>query len=65
MINLYKLAEKVILRNPFSTSYKNGPYTALFYHTMTLNYYDHGGLNFWGISEGDIFMTYCDLEILA
>ncbi len=36
MINLYNVAKKVILINPFSTSYKNVPYTALFYHTMTL-----------------------------
>ena len=36
MMNLYKVAKKVILINPFSTPYKNVPYTALFYHTMTL-----------------------------
>ncbi len=38
MINLYKVAKKVILRNPFSTPYKKVPYTALFYHTMTLKF---------------------------
>ena len=37
MINLYNVAKKVILINPFSNPYKNVPYTALFYHTMTLN----------------------------
>ncbi len=36
MINLYNLATKTILINPFRTPYKNVPYTALFYHTMTL-----------------------------
>ena len=36
MTNLYIVAKKVILINPFSTPYKNVPYTALFYHTMTL-----------------------------
>ena len=36
MINLYNVAKKVIVINPFNTPYKNVPYTALFYHTMTL-----------------------------
>ena len=44
MINLYNVAKKVILINSFSTSYKNVPYTALFYHTMTLN---NTLLTFW------------------
>ena len=37
MINLYKFANEVILKNPFSTPYKCVPYNALFYHAMTLN----------------------------
>ena len=36
MVNLYNLAKKVILINPLWPPYKNVPYTALFYHTMTL-----------------------------
>ncbi len=36
MINLYKIAEKVVLINPFRPPHKKLPYTALFYRTMTL-----------------------------
>ena len=35
MINLYKVAEKVILVNPFSTPYKT-LFNRVPYHTMTL-----------------------------
>ncbi len=36
MINLYEIAEKVILINPFRPSHKKLPYTALFSRNMTL-----------------------------
>ena len=36
MINLYEIAEKVILVNPFRPPHKMLSYTALFSHTMTL-----------------------------
>ena len=38
MINLYEIAEKVILLNPFWPSHKKLPYTALFSHNMTLEF---------------------------
>ncbi len=37
MINLDNVAQKVVLINPSRPPYKNVPYTALFFHTMTLN----------------------------
>ena len=43
MINLYEIAEKVVLINSFRPPHKNLPYTALFYRTMTLKVTMGGG----------------------